>query len=76
MCPDCHPMQAATPCAQVPVQLVGRLIGKGGSGIKELREMSRANIKACRGLRLLARYTCHTHPESRVLLYASVHRVA
>ena len=29
----------------VPVQLVGRLIGKGGSGIKELREMSRANIK-------------------------------
>ena len=29
----------------VPVQLVGRLIGKGGSGIKELREMSGANIK-------------------------------
>ena len=29
----------------VPVQLVGRLIGRGGQGIRELREMSRATIK-------------------------------
>ena len=29
----------------VPVQLVGRLIGKAGSAIKELREQSGANIK-------------------------------
>jgi len=29
----------------VPIQLIGRLIGKGGSGIKEMRELSRANIK-------------------------------
>ena len=29
----------------VPVALVGRLIGKAGSAIKELREMSGANIK-------------------------------
>ena len=33
-------------CEQlVPVQLVGRLIGRGGQGIRELREMSRATIK-------------------------------
>lgn len=29
----------------VPVQLVGRLIGKGGSGIRELRQLSNATIK-------------------------------
>lgn len=29
----------------VPVQLVGRLIGRGGSGIKELRDMTGASIK-------------------------------
>jgi len=29
----------------VPVQLVGRLIGRGGSGIKELRDISHAGIK-------------------------------
>jgi len=29
----------------VPSTLAGRLIGKGGSGIRELRDVSRANIK-------------------------------
>ena len=29
----------------VPSALAGRLIGKGGSGIRELRESSRAHIK-------------------------------
>ena len=30
---------------QVPAILVGRLIGKGGSGIRELRDVSRAQIR-------------------------------
>jgi transcription antitermination factor NusA-like protein len=40
------PTQTANGVEQlVPVQLIGRLIGRGGSGIKELREVTRAMIK-------------------------------